>query len=286
MRALAVLGRRLGRRQDCSRPRRCAAGSGCRSWSARAGASRDDRRRGGPLRRQPGAPGRGRPAADRRGHLRRRHHPPGHAARLLRPQPAPAGADRRASTRRPRCALPGRARRLHRGRPQRRRPRGLVHRHREPGAGHARGRRWPRARPGSRATRSPWWSRTAATSPRTRPSWSTSTTSRCPRWPTTRPPATSEALVHEGYPGNLAGQLGGAPWPRRSPTVYDARGARGHRDDLAAGLRRRPDGDPRPGRGVVARQRRADRSGPPPRRRTRCGCSRRGCSACPSTRSG
>ena len=50
--------------------------------------------------------------------------------------------------------------------------------------------------------------------------------------------------------------------------------------------RRGPDGDPRPGRGVVARQRRADRLGGAPRPRTRCGCSPPGCSACPSTASG
>ena len=39
------------------------------------------------------------------------------------------------------------------------------------------------------------------------------------------------------------------------------RRARGQRDDLGAGAGRRPDGDPRPGRGVVAGQRRADRLG-------------------------
>ena len=209
---------------------------------------------------QPRAARRGRPAADRRGHLRRRRRPARHAARLLRPQPAPAGAHRLASTPRRRSRCPA----CTRSSP----PADLNGDVREAWYTDAgsrcptrRGRRWPTARPGSPATRSRWSSRTAATSPRTPPSWSTSTTSRCPRSPTTRRAGRRRSrCVHEAYPGNVAGQLAGAP----AETIADAlrrRGARGQRDDLAAGVRRRADGDPRHRRGVVAGQRRADRLG-------------------------
>ena len=75
-----------------------------------------------------------------------------------------------------------------------------------------RARRWPRARCGSSATRSRSSSPRAATSPRTPSSWSTSTTSRCP------PSSTSlsavrlpSVVVHEAYPDNVAGGMGGAP---------------------------------------------------------------------------
>ena len=152
-------------------------------------------------------------------------------------------------------------------------------------ARHAAAAAAPTVRPGSPATSSRWSSPTAGTSRRTAPTWSPSTTSRCPRWRTTRCRRASGDAAASTRPtrGTSRAQMGGAPAethrgrPRR-------RGARGDRDDQAAGVRRRADGDPRPRRGVVGG--RADRLGRPPRRRTRCGCSAHGCSACPSTGSG
>ena len=178
-----------------------------------------------------------------------------------------------------------RARRLHRRRPQRRR----ASRPGTPGPGTMvpDTPRPPLAEGEARFAGDPWPSswRTAATWPRTPPSWSTWTTSRCPRSPTTRRARTIGGPRARGLPGQPRGRA--RRRARRDARRRLRRGrARGQRDDLGAGAGRRPDGDPRPGRGVVAGQRRADRLGGARRRRTRCGCSPPGCSASPSTASG
>ncbi len=157
-----------------------------------------------------------------------------------------------------------RARGLHRRRPQRRRPRGLVHRHREPGAGHARGRRWPRARCASPAIRSRWSSRRAATWPRTRPSWSRSTTSRCRRSPTTRPPARPTGTRPRGLPGQRRGRAGRRVRPRRSRTPSTGAAhviTETICEQACAAVPMETAGDRR---GVVGRQRRADDLGGDP----------------------
>ena len=83
--------------------------------------SRDERRSHPPLRRWTRPSRRGRPAAHRHGHLRRRHLAPGHAARLLRPQPLSPSGDpghRHVGG----AGASGCPLRLHRRRPQSRRP--------------------------------------------------------------------------------------------------------------------------------------------------------------------
>ena len=59
--------------------------------------------------------------------------------------------------------------------------------------------------------------------------------------------------------GNLAGEIAGAP----AETIADAYDRAAHvvSETIWSRRRRRPDGDPRPGRGVVQGQRRADRVG-------------------------
>ena len=64
--------------------------------------------------------------------------------------------------------------------------------------------------------------RRTATSPRTPSTSSTSTTSRSRPSSTTRPARTDEHLVHDGYPGNVCGQMGGRS-RRRTRRVFAVR---------------------------------------------------------------
>ena len=162
------------------------------------------------LRRRAGQPRRGRAVAHGPRHVRRRHLAAGHAARVLRaqpPRPRRDPSDRH--LRRARAA--GRARGVHRGRPEPRRQGAVAHVHRpaEPGdAAPAAGRG---ARCASSATRSRSSSPRAARSRRTRPTSSRSTTSPCPRSSTTPTPKHATVLVHEQHGSNVIGELAGLP---------------------------------------------------------------------------
>ena len=142
-----------------------------------------------PLCRSTRPPRRGRPPAHGPRHLRRRRLAAGDAARVLRAQPLRAGRD--PADRHVGGAGPARGPlRVHRRRPEPRRPRAVAHDDRASRCRRRRARRWPRARCASSATRSRWsWPR-AATSPRMRPSASRSTTSRSRPSSTTPRPST------------------------------------------------------------------------------------------------
>ncbi len=143
-------------------------------------------------------------------HVRRRHRPPRDAARLLRAQPVRPGPARRHRRVARRSRHARRARGLHRRRPQPRGARGVVLGHRASRSRTRRGRRWPRARSASSATR--WRS----SSPRDRYVAEDAAELVVVDYDPLPPvvdyaaAARRDALVHEGYPDNVAGSLAGA----------------------------------------------------------------------------
>ena len=166
----------------------------------------------GPVRRRARRPGRGRAAAHRPRHLRRRRRAAGHAARVLRaqpvrPRPRSAAIDTSAA-----LAAPGRARRVHRRRPQPRTSRSSGTRRSARRARRRRGRRSPRARCASSATRSRW------SSPRRRyvaEDAAELVDVDYEPLPAGRrlhdAPSDADALVHEGHGSNVVGELDGLP---------------------------------------------------------------------------
>ena len=193
---------------------------------------------------------RGRSAAHRARHVRRRHRAARDAARVVRAQPVRAGdhpRDRHGGGARARpacmpCSPPPTSTPTSRSSGTPRSAGRAPRRH---------GPRSPTTRCASSATPSRSSSPTRCTSPRTRPSSSTSTTSRCRVSSTTPTREDADALVHQGHGSNLVGELGGPAGvgPRRR---VRRRRPRGERDDLPAGLRARADGRSRPRRRPLA----------------------------------
>ena len=200
-------------------------------------------------------PRRGRPAAHRPRHLRRRHRAAGDAARVLRAQPVrPRRDPRDRHVGRARAAR--RARRVHRRRPEPRRQGAVAHvdRPREPGdAAPAAGRRRGplRRRPGrARRRREPLPRRGRGRARRRR------LRAAARRRRLHRRPSTPTRSCTSSHGSNVIGELAGLPAVRARRRVRRRR-ARRERDDLPAGVRARADGRARPRRRLLARDRRA-----------------------------
>ena len=80
---------------------------------------------------------------------------------------------------------------------------------------------------------------------------------RCPPSSTTPTAEHADALVHESHGSNVIGEIAGLPAVRARGRVRLGR-ARRERDDLPAGVRAGADGRARPGRRLLARDRRPD----------------------------
>ena len=210
---------------------------------------------------------------------------PGHAARLLRAQPLRPGPRSSASTPSAALALRRRPRRVHRRRPQPRRPRAVAHVDRQGHPGHApaaarRGRGPLRRRSGrARRRREPLHRRGRGRAGRGR--LRAAARRRRLRDGRRRP---TRARPRGATAGNVAGELRGLP----ARAVDEAFAAAAHVVDETIHQQAYVP-VPMETRGIVvewSRHRRADDLGRRPRRPTRCGCSAPGCSACPSTASG
>ena len=218
-----------------------------------------------------GAPRRGRAAAHRPRHLRRRRRAPGDAPRLLRAQPVRPGPDRSASTPSAALALDGRPRRVHRRRPQPRRPRALVHDDRQGRPRHAapaarRGRGALRRRPGRpRRRRRPLHRRG-----RRRPRRGRLRAARR-RSSTTSPAQEADELVHEAYERQRRRSAAAAATATTLAAAFD--GGRARRRARRSTSRPTPRCRWRPAGWSSSGRAASSRSGPPPRRPTRCGCS-------------